>query len=131
MPEFLDGYRQRVIEKAKAKNPVEQYLHLGLQVLDEDDIDIAIGEKCAYSDFSTGRLNSKQILGKGRYGGKPRQMNWHPDTPGILEEYPELRDKEIAKAKRKNPGVEIPPNLPIYEAGGISGPTRRALSRSS
>jgi len=70
------------------------------------------------SDFSSGRINSINLLGKGRYGGKPRMINWHPDTPGALEEYLELRDNEIKKARKKNPSAEIPPNLLIYEKGG-------------
>jgi integrase/recombinase XerD len=70
------------------------------------------------SDFSTGRINAINLLGKGRYGGKPRTINWHPETPKVLEEYLELRDTEIGKAKRKNPGVEVPQNLLIYERNG-------------
>jgi integrase/recombinase XerD len=70
------------------------------------------------SDFSSGRINSISLLGKGRYGGKPRMINWHPDTPGALEEYLELRGKEIKKARKKNNGAIIPPNLLIYERGG-------------
>ena len=39
------------------------------------------------SDFSSGRINSVHLLGKGRYGGKPRDINWHPQTIAVLEEY--------------------------------------------
>jgi len=70
------------------------------------------------SDFSAGRIHSVNLLGKGRYGGKPRTINWHPETARILEEYLELRNGEIAKARRKNPGVQVPQNLLIYERGG-------------
>ena|GEM_PF-6248137 len=61
--------------------------------------------KLKVSDFSTGRLNAINRLGKGRYGGKPRTINWHPDTMGDLEEYLEMRDKIIAKARNLNPSA--------------------------
>lgn len=59
------------------------------------------------------------IHGKGRNGGKWRKINQHPETPRILEEYlRNHREREIAKAKRKNPSVKIPDNLLIYELRG-------------
>ena len=86
----------------------------------ELDLGMRRGEmlKLKVSDFSSGRINAINLLGKGRYGGKPRTINWHPNTLASLEEYLEIRDKEIAKARKKNPGVQIPPNLLIYEANG-------------
>jgi len=39
------------------------------------------------SSFQRGRLNSIQVHGKGRNGGKHRQISWHPETDAILKEY--------------------------------------------
>ncbi|MHA1286833.1 MAG: tyrosine-type recombinase/integrase [Candidatus Thorarchaeota archaeon] len=59
------------------------------------------------------------IHGKGRNGGKWRKINWHPETAMILEEYlRDHREKEIAKAKSKDPDVRIPDNLLIYGRKG-------------
>jgi len=65
-------------------------------------------------DFRTGRDNNISILGKGRHGGKPREIGWHEDTASELESYLKLRDVEVAKAKLINRSVEVPPNLLIY-----------------
>ncbi len=74
--------------------------------------------KLKVGDFSTGIINAINLLGKGRYGGKPRTINWHPETMGTLEEYLELRDKIISKARSINPDAIAPPNLLIYERNG-------------
>jgi integrase len=43
----------------------------------------------------------------------------YPDTARILEEYlKNLSEKEIAKAKKRNPSVMVPDNLLIYERNG-------------
>jgi len=78
-------------------------------------------------DIETGRLNRNTIRvhGKGANGGKWRTINWHPDTPAELEGYLALRDREIEKAKEKNPGVKIPDNLLIYEHGGRLRPYKK------
>lgn len=77
------------------------------------------------TDFHAGRVHSVNLLGKGRYGGKPRVINWHPETAKILNEYLELRDKEIAKARKKNPSVEVPANLLIFEMAGKLRPYKK------
>lgn len=70
------------------------------------------------SDFHSGRVRQIYIHGKGRNGGKYRQISWHPETARILDEYLSIRDKEIERARKKNPAVKIPENLLIYERGG-------------
>lgn len=65
-------------------------------------------------DFRTGRDNNIGVLGKGRHGGKPREIGWHEDTASELESYLKLRDAEIATARLNDPGVEVPQNLLIY-----------------
>jgi integrase len=70
------------------------------------------------SDFHSGRLSSVHVLGKGRHGGKPRDVHWHPDTPAELEGYLKIRDAVVVKARAKNPGAEDPGNLLVYERGG-------------
>jgi len=70
------------------------------------------------NDFHSGRVRQIYIHGKGRNGGKFRQISWHPETARILDEYLSIRDKEIERARKKNPAVEIPESLLIYERGG-------------
>lgn len=73
------------------------------------------------SDFHRGRNdrnNQIYVHGKGRNGGKFRQISWHPRTDEVLEEYLRIRDSVIEKARKKNPAVKIPENLLIYERGG-------------
>jgi integrase len=77
-------------------------------------------------DFRTGRVNSIIVHGKGRYGGKFREIDWHPDTASELEAYLALRDREIEKTKSKNKRVEIPNNLLIYELGGRLYPYKKS-----
>jgi len=78
------------------------------------------------SSFQTGRTNTVLIHGKGRNGGKWRDIEWHPDTPQELEAYLAIRDAEIAKAKSKNPDVVVPENLLIYEADGKLKPYKKS-----
>jgi len=72
------------------------------------------------ASFQSSRNQAKKVLihGKGRNGGKYRQISWHPETPIILEELRVWRNAQIAKAKAKNPKVKVPDNLLIYERGG-------------
>jgi len=77
------------------------------------------------SDFQTGRVNTVLVHGKGRNGGKWRQINWHPDTPGELEAYLEIRDREVQKAREKDPRAKDPGNLLIYERGGKLHPYKK------
>ena len=69
--------------------------------------------------FKRGRMNTVEIHGKGRNGGKHRKINWHPDTERILTEYLEgYRAEVIDRARKKNPAVTVPDALLIYEAAG-------------
>lgn len=58
------------------------------------------------------------VQGKGRGGGKWRNIPYHPDTPDELKAYHRLRDAEIAKARAKDPTVTVPDSLFVYERGG-------------
>ncbi|MBU1913705.1 MAG: site-specific integrase [Candidatus Thermoplasmatota archaeon] len=70
-------------------------------------------------DFQTGKaFNTISILGKGRYGGKLRTIDWHPDTPAELEAYLDLRDSMVMRARGKNQNVEMPEDFLIYERDG-------------
>lgn len=72
------------------------------------------------ASFQSGRNQQRKVLihGKGRNGGKYRQISWHPETPRVLEELREYRNREVAKARGKSPKVKVPDNLLIYERGG-------------
>ena len=72
------------------------------------------------ASFQSGRNQQRKVLihGKGRNGGKYRQISWHPETPNILAELRDYRNREMAKARAKNPKVKVPDNLLIYERGG-------------
>lgn len=76
-------------------------------------------------DFQTGRnMNTVQIHGKGRYGGKFRTIDWHPDTAVELDAYLSVRDALVLKAKRSNPKADVPENLLIYVRSGQIHPYR-------
>ncbi len=69
--------------------------------------------------FSSGRVKYIQIHGKGRNGGKYRQISWHPETAIILDDYiRNVRQPSINKARHKNPQVKVPDELFIYERNG-------------
>ncbi|MGD9963622.1 MAG: site-specific integrase, partial [Thermoplasmata archaeon] len=78
------------------------------------------------SDFRPGRLCTVRVLGKGRHGGKPREVHWHPDTAAELEGYLRLRDAVVAKAKAKNPEVVVPDSLLVYERAGAVLPYKKS-----
>lgn len=78
------------------------------------------------SDFRPGRLDTVHVLGKGRHGGKPREVHWHPDTAAELEGYLRLRDAIIAQAKAKNPDVVVPDSLLVYERAGVVHPYKKS-----
>lgn len=70
------------------------------------------------NDFQRGRNNAIFIHGKGRNGGKFRQISWHPETMWMLDDFLIMRQAEIEKAKMKNRAVQVPEALFIYERGG-------------
>lgn len=79
------------------------------------------------SDFQTTRSKREvHLLGKGRNGGKPRSIPWHPDTANMLKECLDRRDAEIRRARAKSPGVPVPEQLLIYERGGRLFPYRKS-----
>ncbi len=64
------------------------------------------------------KLGYVDVLGKGKHGGKPRKVAFHPSTLSELNNYHMIREAEIAKARAKNPAVTVPDNLLIYERKG-------------
>jgi integrase len=72
------------------------------------------------ASFQSGNNQARKVLlhGKGRNGGKYRQISWHPDTAAVLDDLRAWRAGEIAKAIANNPKVKVPDNLLIYERGG-------------
>jgi integrase len=76
--------------------------------------------------FLTGHVNTVQIHGKGRYGGKHRTIYWHPDTGQILEEYLEtVRKETIRRAREVDPKAKVPDELFIYEHKGNLYPYKK------
>jgi len=62
------------------------------------------------------------VHGKGRGGGKWRTLAWAPESKEVLEEYDRQRAAMIARARQKNPQVEVPQEYVIYEKNGkLSG----------
>lgn len=78
------------------------------------------------SDFKTGRENRVHVLGKGRHGGKPRDVLWHEDTAVELAAYLRLRDAIVAKARAKNPAACVTDSLLVYERGGHVYPYKKS-----
>jgi integrase/recombinase XerD len=58
------------------------------------------------------------VQGKGKQGGKWRTISFHPNTIAELNRYMLIREAEISKARAKNPNVEVPEGLLIYEMSG-------------
>ncbi|HEY3419363.1 MAG TPA: tyrosine-type recombinase/integrase [Methanomassiliicoccales archaeon] len=58
------------------------------------------------------------VHGKGRGGGKFRNLAWGPDTLEEVQRWEELREALIEKARRKDPDVDVPKAYIIYERGG-------------
>jgi integrase len=66
-------------------------------------------------DFGLGYVN---VLGKGRMGGKPRTLAFHPNTLSEINVFHAMREAEIAKARAKDPSVTVPDALLVYEMKG-------------
>ena len=77
------------------------------------------------SDFLPGLRWKVNLLGKGRNGGKPRQIACHRHTPEVFEEFLALRNEEVRKARAKNPDVDVPEDLFIYERKGELHPYKK------
>lgn len=76
--------------------------------------------------FVRGRIRQIQIHGKGRNGGKHRQISWHPDTEAFLDDYlRNVRQPLIDRARKKNPNVRVPDELFIYEMKGELRPYKK------
>lgn len=57
------------------------------------------------------------VLGKGKAGGKSRTVSWDEDTPRVIEDYYNLREKLIKIVQKRNPTVWVPDSLLIYAKG--------------
>lgn len=77
------------------------------------------------SDFQSGRARQIFIHGKGRNGGKFRQISWHPQTELVLSEYLEDRDAVIRMAIARDASIKVPDDLLIYDRGGKIHPYRK------
>ena len=69
-------------------------------------------------DVASGAID---IWGKGRDGGKPRTIPWHPRTQTEWEHYLLLREDIVERARKKNPQVMVPEQVLIYERNGRLG----------
>ena len=69
-------------------------------------------------DIGSGSID---IWGKGKNGGKPRTVPWHPRTAQEFTYYLQLRTQIIEEARRKDPCVVVPDALLIYEQNGTLG----------
>jgi integrase len=61
------------------------------------------------------------ILGKGRAGGKPRSIPYHPKTSLELSYLDEVREVLIGRAQRRTPIVTVPDAVVIWEKFGRLG----------
>jgi len=79
-------------------------------------------------DLGLGYVN---VLGKGRQGGKPRTLAFHPRTLSELSLYQEIREAEIARARARNPSVAVPEALLIYSTakGDLRAYQRTAVDK--
>jgi site-specific recombinase XerD len=71
-----------------------------------------------------------RVTGKGRNGGKPRDLHKHPDTDGVLRDYLGHRASVVRRAQRRDPSVEVPDALMLcWHTGRLSGMRATALDR--
>ncbi len=71
-----------------------------------------------------------RVTGKGRAGGKPRDLHKHPDTDGVLEDYLVHRASVVRRARAKDPSVEVPDDLMLcWHMGRLGGMRATALDR--
>ena len=71
-----------------------------------------------------------RVTGKGRAGGKVRDLHKHPDTDAVLRDYLEHRAAVVRRARRRDPGVEVPDALMLcWHMGRLSGMRATALDR--
>lgn len=109
-----------LMEKAVGLERILVHCELGLAMRRVEVLRLTV------SDFRGGRSRVVYVLGKGKNGGKLRDVPWDGDTATELEYYLAIRNSQIAKAKAKNPNVVVPDNLLIYEAGGELRPYKRS-----
>jgi integrase len=68
------------------------------------------------------------VHGKGRGGGKFRNLAWEPDTLEELQRYEIIREQIIEDARRKKPSVKVPEEYVIhYWKGQLVGYARSAI----
>jgi integrase len=113
---------QAMLVRAKAEGIERMIVHLELD-LGMRRIELL---RLKTGSFSLGRINTIQVHGKGRNGGKHRQISTHVDTATFYNEYiRDVRDPAIARAKSKNPRARVPDSLFIYERGGELHPYKK------
>ncbi len=61
------------------------------------------------------------IQGKGRSGGKPRSVPYHPKTPAELDHYMKVRGAMVAEARRRNPAAQVPDSVMVWARWGRMG----------
>jgi integrase/recombinase XerD len=71
------------------------------------------------------QMGQVQVHGKGRMGGKWRTVPFHRETIAALAYYTQLREREISKARAKDPAVAVPEQMLIYEKGGKLHPYKK------
>jgi len=111
----------RWLEDAQA-GKVRMYAKENTKMLVHCELDMGMRRvevlRLKVTDFLPGPVWRVNLLGKGRNGGKPRQIACHPETPQVLADHMERRNAIIERARRKNPDVVVPDALLIYERGG-------------
>ncbi len=61
------------------------------------------------------------VQGKGRVGGKPRSIPYHPKTPLELDYYRKVRDAMVSELRRRNPAAAVPDSVLIWTRFGRVG----------
>ncbi len=73
-------------------------------------------------------LGWMDVRGKGRHGGKWRQVPFQKDTMAVLEQWMAERNARLQRAQRYNPTVEDPEELLIWQRyGSVGGYTPTAI----
>jgi len=107
--------------KAEAKGIERIIIHCELDLLmrRKSVLSLTVGS------FVRGSERKVNYRGKGRHGGPNKSVGWHPDTGEMFNEYLDIRQSVIDKARKKNPKVKVPDALLIYELGGKLYPYKK------
>ncbi len=155
---YLDWHGNQIVRRMKIAWPQDARIHVDWLTREEAlrlmasaqgiermliHLELCIGlRRCEVLRLRIGdiRPGCFNVLGKGRMGGKPRTVPFHPDTIGELRYYLAARDETIRRAVSRRPDQKAPEALivhacyrsriRIYGETALDGIVKRAAARA-